>query len=179
MPHKDPEVAKAYFKNYHAVNSVAVKAAQKKCYDAKPEYYKAKARAYHHANRDSILPKARAYWKKNRDVLVPKLRAHRAKNIDAYRKRERAQYWTPHGLNSKLLRTFGITVEQYEAMLAAQNGVCAICFSKHKTMRLSVDHCHKTGKVRGLLCGKCNSGIGMLSDSIDLLASAQRYLERF
>lgn len=179
MPHKDPEAAKAYHKNYRSVNRAAVKAAQKKCYEAKPDYYRGKARKHHHANRDAILPKLRAYHAKNRDVLLEKSHKRRADNIDAYRKRERDQYWTPRGLDNVLRRNFGITAEQYDAMLIKQKGVCAICSSKHKTMRLSVDHCHKTGKVRGLLCGRCNTGIGMLADSVKLVTAAKIYLESY
>jgi hypothetical protein len=53
----------------------------------------------------------------------------------------------------------GVTVEQYDAMLAAQGGGCAICGTKPKTRRLDVDHDHKTGRVRGLLCHRCNRAL--------------------
>lgn len=179
MPYKDTEVAKAYFKNYRTVNCAAVKAAQKKCYQANTDYYKKKSLEYHHENRDLVLKKQRDRWQKNRDILIPKLRQRRTANIEVCRKRERDQYWTPRGLNNVLRRNFGITIEEYNALLEKQNGVCAICQSKHKTMRLSVDHCHKTGKVRGLLCGRCNTGIGMLLDSPELVTAAKKYLESY
>jgi hypothetical protein len=63
-------------------------------------------------------------------------------------------------------------------MLEQQNGVCAICHGNCTTWKaLSVDHDHRTGKVRGLLCQTCNTGIGALDDSPDLLRRALEYLE--
>lgn len=80
--------------------------------------------------------------------------------------------------NTKLKRRFGITIEQYEEMLAAQGGKCAICGATESYMKhgLAVDHCHATGQVRALLCKGCNIGIGNLRDSAELCARAARYL---
>lgn len=77
-----------------------------------------------------------------------------------------------------LKSAFGITVEKYDQMLNKQNKSCAIC-KKHQSKekrRLAVDHSHKTGKVRGLLCFGCNSSLGKLKDSPALLRRAIRYL---
>lgn len=80
--------------------------------------------------------------------------------------------------------TFGITAEQYAAMLSEQGGVCAICkeretFTRNgKRRQLCVDHCHSTGRNRGLLCGKCNVALGYFLDSQELLQSAIAYLSR-
>ena len=79
-----------------------------------------------------------------------------------------------------------LTMEQYEQMLKAQGGGCAICGGKvnMKTRwkkcikRLAVDHCHKTGKVRGLLCWMCNSSIGRMKDDPALLRKAADYVEK-
>lgn len=79
-----------------------------------------------------------------------------------------------------LFKKYGLTKEQYEALLELQNGVCAICGRAQEDSitlrRLGVDHCHKTGKVRGLLCQRCNSAIGFLSDDHDLLRKAVKYV---
>lgn len=69
---------------------------------------------------------------------------------------------------------YGITEDQYGAILMKQNGGCAIC--KQQGVRLEVDHCHGSGKVRGLLCGRCNKGIGLFSDSVENILSAAKYL---
>lgn len=79
-----------------------------------------------------------------------------------------------------ILRVYKITADQYRAMLDAQGGVCAICkteCNRSTTTRMCVDHCHDTGKVRGLLCFKCNSGLGKFNDDQELLRSAAKYLE--
>ncbi len=95
---------------------------------------------------------------------------------------ENPNEWERHRRKSYLKNTYGITIEQYDEMLAAQGGVCAICGNAEADARLyklHVDHCHSTGKVRGLLCGACNRGIGNLGDDIDKLKSAIRYLEKW
>lgn len=88
----------------------------------------------------------------------------------------------------KLKSTFGMTKDTYQAMLQAQNGVCAICKQPERVKRspdhsrpvnaLAVDHDHKTNLVRGLLCHQCNIGIGNFQDSADRLELAAIYLRR-
>lgn len=79
-------------------------------------------------------------------------------------------------------RRFGISPKTYAQMLQGQNGVCAICNSPETATRLgvvkalSVDHCHTTGRIRGLLCSDCNTGIGKLKDDVTILQNAIRYL---
>jgi hypothetical protein len=73
-----------------------------------------------------------------------------------------------------LKKLYGITMEQYEAMLTGQHGRCAICGS---TESLVVDHCHESGAVRGILCVRCNSGLGQFLDNIEALRAAALYLE--
>lgn len=84
----------------------------------------------------------------------------------------------------RIKREFGISIEQYEEMLLAQNGVCAICFKLETRFTneirnsLAIDHNHTTGKVRGLLCSRCNRGIGVFDDDVGLLLSSVAYLKR-
>ena len=63
---------------------------------------------------------------------------------------------------AKSLREYGLTPEDYNAMFEAQGGVCLVCRRPPTRKHLAVDHCHATGKVRGLLCGPCNTGLGCL-----------------
>lgn len=73
-----------------------------------------------------------------------------------------------------------ITLEQYQELFDAQRGVCAICSGSHnessRFKNLHVDHCHTTGKIRGLLCANCNTALGLLKDSPLLLSKAIEYL---
>lgn len=80
--------------------------------------------------------------------------------------------------NSYLKRKYGITEEDYEDLKLSQNGRCAICRNKPRTRALAVDHDHKTGEIRGLLCSRCNHGLlGHAYDSVEMLKRALDYLE--
>ena len=77
-------------------------------------------------------------------------------------------------------KRYGITLEERAALEAAQGGLCAICKVPPKAQKaLAVDHCHGTGRVRGLLCDRCNMAIGLLDDSAERLGAAIAYLSRF
>jgi hypothetical protein len=84
----------------------------------------------------------------------------------------------------QLKRSYSLTLEEYEARFAEQKGLCLICGNpetmiRHgKLVRLAVDHCHRTGVVRGLLCSNCNRALGLLGDDPALARSAAAYLER-
>lgn len=81
------------------------------------------------------------------------------------------------GRAKHLERTYGLTLAEYDEMLESQDGVCAICKEPCATgRRLAVDHDHDTGTVRGLLCSRCNLGIGYLKNAVNL-AQAITYLE--
>lgn len=94
----------------------------------------------------------------------------------------RRSYSKLHKGNSDYLRNrnlkwnYNITLDDYNKIHNQQNGTCAICKESDPSGRLVVDHCHKTGKVRGLLCNRCNPGIGYFREDEELLASAILYL---
>jgi hypothetical protein len=84
---------------------------------------------------------------------------------------------------SRLKQVFGITLAEYNRMYESQGGVCAICGLPERrtegpgvTAKLCVDHDHKTGKVRGLLCRTCNSALGLVNDDISVLLRCMEYL---
>lgn len=82
-------------------------------------------------------------------------------------------------LEKSQIRTYhfyGITIKQHRQMIIDQNGCCAIC--RRSTNRLIIDHCHETGKVRGLLCYACNSAIGLLQEDPRTFFSAMEYLNK-
>lgn len=93
-------------------------------------------------------------------------------------KKKRDLYFRKHRLEHK----FGITLEQYDSMLKDQDFGCAICgttdFGKRRKY-FHVDHNHKTGKVRGLLCNNCNAMLGMAKDDSNILESGIKYLKKY
>lgn len=103
-------------------------------------------------------------------------------NKKLVKKRRLPHNWRDIQRNKDLIWAFGITLEDYKEKLAQQGGGCAIC--KTTTPRKNahyfmVDHDHKTGKVRGLLCGSCNSALGLFKDNSDILLTAAEYLNGY
>jgi hypothetical protein len=105
-----------------------------------------------------------AQWRKdNPDRYKAAIKKWQAENPDAIRHNHYSKY-------------YGISLERYAALVAAQNGVCAICSQPPGKRRLAVDHCHTTKAIRGLLCVNCNTAIGKLNDDPELLRRAIAYL---
>lgn len=83
-----------------------------------------------------------------------------------------------HRWNWHLEKKYNLTKEGYQYLFDAQNGVCAICDNPEKLRRrLAVDHDHISGKIRGLLCHRCNTAIGLLEDNIKTMEAAINYLK--
>lgn len=78
---------------------------------------------------------------------------------------------------TKRLARYGLTRGEFDALLSGQDGECAVCIRPIEARVLTVDHCHVTGRVRALLCGPCNSGIGMFADDPERMRAAARYVE--
>lgn len=83
----------------------------------------------------------------------------------------------------KVRKRYGLTEEQREALLAAQDGLCGICgkptnFGGQGFKTAHVDHCHSTGRVRGVLCGVCNTALGKLGDTVEAIERVLSYLKR-
>lgn len=81
--------------------------------------------------------------------------------------------------NRQLLATYGISLEKYEVMLESQSGRCSICRQSMEQFkkRFAVDHCHTTGKIRGLLCHSCNTALGLLKENTNTMNSMIKYVE--
>lgn len=120
------------------------------------------------------------YKHKCKACYVISERQWRLANPEAAQRKQR-DYWKRKGPVSQRLRhlkrRYSIGRAEYEALAAAQGNACAICRTvAEDTWNMQVDHCHETGKVRGLLCHKCNKGIGLLGDNPERVAAALRYL---
>ena len=116
-------------------------------------------------NKDKKAEYNRIYREKNKDKKAEYNRIYREQN-----KEKLAAYMRQYGLAQ-----YGLTLEEYEAMLDEQIGVCAICKTSGEG-NLAVDHDHKTGKIRGLLCKKCNSALGFFGDDYQLVKTAESYM---
>lgn len=126
-------------------------------------------RATCHPNRPHM---ARGLYKKCYDKDYSKRNKHKTDKIKTnWRKNN------PDKISEVRRRyLYGMEPEDYQKLLIAHNKRCAICKKKTK---LHVDHNHKTGRVRGLLCGSCNRGLGILKDSLKIIKSAERYLRKY
>jgi hypothetical protein len=113
-----------------------------------------------------------------REELRRKQPAVKAKMLAAQSARRKRNYDPLANKNGMLRWRFGITLKEYDAMLAEQSGGCAICGGVD-TRALAVDHDHQTGQVRALLCGPCNTGIGHLGDDPKRILAAAAYLLRY
>jgi hypothetical protein len=129
------------------------------------EKKKATDKAYREANREKAKAYATAYRSANKGKTTAYNAGYRSEN-----KEKIAAYMR--------LRNTGVTQEQYDGAYLKQKGVCAICSSEcSRGYKLAADHCHTTGLFRGLLCSKCNTGIGLFKDDAVLVEKALNYLK--
>ncbi len=131
-------------------------------------------KGYRKKNKDKIVKQQKGYGKgyRKRPEVKERRKEYCKKNKDNIAKRTKE-----HHLKIK----YGITLEDYKELLKQQGGVCAICRKNEnrKIKFLSVDHDHKTGEVRGLLCNYCNSTLGYSKDNIDRLLKCAEYLNKY
>ena len=103
------------------------------------------------------------------------------KNKEKRRKRNKA--WrdkNPDKMKFYRIKTkYGIGVDEYRKLLSEQDNCCCICGVDFSAAKPVVDHCHESGSIRGILCARCNVGIGMFRESIDSLSNAIIYLSRY
>jgi len=127
------------------------------------------SRAYYHRTKDkrkAKIDKARkAYSAKNKE----KLRTWHRDWMKSNRSKIRAY---------QMQKDYGLSIEQFDALLTSQSGKCAICKRLFINLRNEIDHDHVTGLVRGILCQKCNTLLGMSNDSPEILLNAVSYLRR-
>ena len=119
-----------------------------------------------------------------RDCRKRVSREHRRNHVEAARaryadwysnnKQHKSTYSKKHNLSR-----YGISTDDYQLVCKKQKNKCAICKREpNKNKALGVDHCHKTGVIRGLLCDSCNLSLGGFKDSVEILKSAIAYLEK-
>lgn len=109
----------------------------------------------------------RDYYKRNRSRILKYMQANRER-------------FNPLMRGRQLKKLYGMTREDFDRLLSKQGGKCAICKRPDNAAgrALGVDHCHRTGKIRGLLCNWCNAGLGGFRDNVAFLLSAVEYLKQ-
>ncbi len=105
----------------------------------------------------------------------PKTKRHRRSGLPIYKYCKPCHYIAQREIRLKKL--FNISVQEYDTILAFQGGVCFICKQPPKKVKLAVDHCHKTGLIRGLLCMFCNRAISLFRDDLERFKNVISYLE--
>lgn len=131
------------------------------------------------------------YLKKWRAANKDKIESYKINNRDRNNKNRRV--WAKENPEKERITRrkqnlrirFGLTINQYQIMHDNQEGLCKICYEPETFIEgnskrikwLTVDHCHKTGTIRGLLCHRCNLGLGHFRDNIYLFINAIDYLE--
>jgi hypothetical protein len=123
-------------------------------------------RRYYAMNRRAAIERARRWQEKNRERHVAKQRLYRHQNRERIQRANRSRH---------LVKKYGITLDEYEALSESQNHLCQICGDTEEG-GLHVDHDHRTGEIRGLLCGRCNKAIGLFDDDPTRVLAAERYL---
>lgn len=144
---------------------------QYRCIDCGKKYHAAR----YVSQKEKISGQIAAYRASNKDKLNEAGKVWRSKNKDKVKEYQRT---------TNLKKNFGLSIADYEKMAAAQNNTCAICLTpetfvhkaKGQVARLAVDHCHATGKIRKLLCAKCNKALGLFEDNPELMEHAANYI---
>lgn len=122
-------------------------------------------KAYRERNREKARLNTAAWRRKNPNYAIGYYSKYVAKNPEYYKMRN--------------LKRYGLTSQQYDDLFWKQGGRCALCqTNSHNGKGWHIDHCHTTGKVRGILCNNCNVGLGHFKERIELLKTAIEYLEK-
>lgn len=136
---------RAYQREWHQKHKVRMRAYRKAWRERNPEYHSEK----YLANKPAHQERNRRRYQENRDAIIARTRAY------------------------KVLRDYGLTMDEVDALKASQGGQCAICGEGKK---FAIDHDHGTGVVRGILCDDCNVGLGRFKDDPRRLMNAIAYL---
>lgn len=121
-------------------------------------------RQWEKLNPEKRIAYKKQYYEKNKEHIKQKSRDWYQSNKDNYH--ERAIY-----------RKYGVTKEQYNDLIVSQDLKCAICGDGTQKKKMFIDHNHRTGVIRGLLCTRCNVGLGMFKDNPEVLSKAIKYLK--
>jgi len=168
-----------------------------KCHEEKPasDFYARKESSTGYRKDCKVCCNQRAsqygkrYYQKNKQKIAAKAKTFREENPEVMRERyDRHKEKHPMGNRTAQWKyRYGISLDEVQTKFESQGGRCACCEEeiphytefKGKNHLFHIDHNHDTGKIRGLLCTKCNTGLGLFNEDIDLIKSAIAYLEKY
>lgn len=153
-------------------------------YQRNRERYRAYNKKYAEGHKDKLRQYHKEYWSKEENK--EKRRQYYQDNKEHFKKRDRIHYYKTRDRHRELYMAtrYKISVEEYRDLFKRYDNKCAICRKPEKAIDkrlnvprwLAVDHDHKTGKVRGLLCQNCNNALGHIHEDISLLDKIREYL---
>lgn len=176
MPLSDAatEHRKSQAKEYYVRNKDKYAAYNKNYYQKNKEKRMAHIKRYIDKNKERIANYRRQYRTTRRPELCAKSKAYRLANLEKVKVSVRSAF---------IKRKYGITAQEYDARIVAQEGKCEVCkevpTGKGAKSKLHLDHCHITNKHRGMICGNCNVALGMARDNLVVLKALVNYLEKY
>lgn len=146
-----------------------------------------RSKLYYRQNKQIINQKQREKYhssnEEEKQKRIERSKKYYRENIEKQRmySRERLKIPEIKKKQQELLRKrrYGLNTGEYDILFQVQNGLCAICGNPPEKKGLAVDHNHKTGQVRGLLCIKCNNSLGLLKENINTLEEMIKYLKKY
>ena len=168
-----------YNKKWQSENKEKVAIHFKRFWDKKKDEINKKRREYYALNTEKMREKTKKWQTANPEKRKATAAEWRKANPN-YRKEHEEKY--PEKFKERRFKELmwrikvKMTYNEFKVMLKKQNNRCAICGKEETKRRMSVDHCHKTGRVRGLLCQLCNTSLGGFQDDVGRLKKAIKYL---
>jgi len=136
-------------------------------------------RTYTEEQRNRKNSYGKEYYQRNKDRIAEYGKEYRKANPEKGAIRAK-KYWENNKYKCEMARIkkiFGLSQQDYEQLLFSQQGLCCICNTQLEN--LNIDHCHTTGKIRGLLCKECNLALGLFKDNPTSLRKAALYIEEY
>lgn len=168
---KNKDVYKERVKRYCEKNLDKVKERQKRWYVENKDRCLKRCQDYYYNNIEKVRMRHKEYANTNKDLYRAYTKKWHAANPEKVALADRR----------RTLRRYGLTPESYSALVLSQNNKCKICGQEFVGVRgrssPAIDHCHKTGKIRGILCSKCNITLGGFNDSVEIMEKAVQYLK--
>ena len=130
-------------------------------------------------NKETVDNRNKKYYEQHKEEVALYKQNWYKNNKKEIRQKQKEKYNYDVNRKYSLKSNYGLTPDEYDKLFEMQEGRCAICKTPQEELpkRLHVDHDHKTGKIRGLLCQKCNHGLGQFNDNSSLLYEAIKYLK--